>query len=486
MEKVQQRPFAIGMLACALIIGSGCNSSSNKDEPVSFEHQAIDGYIAGASVYCDEQASGSTGAAGRFGCPEGTSMMRIVGGTDVGFDETKTAGEYGFIGQLKAPGQLDYATPLSTVAVAITELNNTDGMTFTEAEGVISQALGLSNLDIDADASRVMQLIKLNSQIHTIINSFSSTTDHYIVATKALASVIEENAIYGHVINFSSGVEDVVAALNEKLKLMGPELAVDDESLATLTEIIKANNVAYEEAVSRDEIVEMAAAYSDMQSAAIEFERNRTTLSFDGLYTSPVNYTLDQFENDQIGSYGYYSTLVDSNHVKIRFNTKSMTIYETVEKARVGLGFSFEGTDAGDVRRVSVTTNDALISMKEGNPESLSIEFPEDAVFHYSSTNKYGIITEATLRVEDGRVFDAEDGKIGINIQQLRNALEKHDLDNFVYQTGNFKLTLAINGIKIRSTDDGQQFVADTYTVKTKNASVTGNGFQGYISIIYW
>ena len=162
-----------------------------------------------------------------------------------------------------------------------------------------------------------------------------------------------------------------------------------------------------------------------------------------------------------------------------------MEVTQSLENTAIGLGFSFEATSSGDKRRLSVTTDDALLSALEGSPASLTISFPQNAVFNYTSTDQYGVMTEARISIDDARVFDAENGIYGISLQSLENALEKKGIEGFFSQEGNYKLTTAISDIGVRSFDsDGNYVASSVYSIEAADTTVTGNGFQGYVTVV--
>lgn len=474
--------FAICAVAAAIQPLSGCNSSSNSQNDTIFA-QAIDGYIVGASVFCDDEATGGTTAAGNFTCPKNTQLMRISGGTDVGFDSEKTQGENAFLGELTAPGSLDYATPLSTLAVALSTLGNDDSeLSFDDAENQLASTLGLSSLDLNADASKTMQVIKLNAQLHNITSSFSSTTDEYKITTTALANVFQKSFEGGTQSNLSADIEGVMTAVNSALASLAPDMALSSTNLAELIKLVSSANTAIESAANPNDIVELGAAYEHLRNIAFEINRSDSIIAVEGYYSNREYYSLKEFEDSQI-NFGSYRSIIDSYYADMYINEEAFRITKTLDKTQIGLGFKFVATSDKDSRRLSITTNHALISMEKDYTESLQVEFPSSALFHASVTDRYGVITNVTLNVNDGKIFNLRKGAWGINIEALNNAIENRGYASPFYSTGNFEVTFVMSGIGIGVVSDDESFAPETYSVTTNDTTVTGNGFRGYITV---
>ena len=74
------------------------------------QSQAIDGYIVGGTVFCDGIENGATQEMGLLSCDDGTTLVKVSGGNDVGFNDDP-ADDKPFVGQLLAPADLGYVTP---------------------------------------------------------------------------------------------------------------------------------------------------------------------------------------------------------------------------------------------------------------------------------------------------------------------------------------------------------------------------------------
>lgn len=112
--------------------------------------KAVDGYIAGATVFADANGNGVLDAGeataitdtdGSFTLTGATGDLVLFGGTDV---STGLA----FQGTLRAPEGSTVLTPITTLIVAFAELAGGPSPDFVQAEADVKAALGLPDLDL--------------------------------------------------------------------------------------------------------------------------------------------------------------------------------------------------------------------------------------------------------------------------------------------------------------------------------------------------
>ncbi|WP_305984592.1 VCBS domain-containing protein [Roseibium sp.] len=112
--------------------------------------RAVDGYIAGATVFADTngngvlddgEASATTDINGEYTLNGGSGDLVLFGGTDISTGLV-------FQGTLRAPEGSSVLTPLTTLIMAFAEQANPGSPDFTEAEADLKAALGLPDLDL--------------------------------------------------------------------------------------------------------------------------------------------------------------------------------------------------------------------------------------------------------------------------------------------------------------------------------------------------
>jgi len=195
-------------------LGAAVESENGLISPI--ESQAIDGYIVGGTVFCDDVISGVTQTAGRLTCPVGTRVIKVRGGVDVGFNQSATTGDTLFVGELSAPGSLPYVTPLSSIAVEMSSNDNGfDETQWLENVSKLSRTLEVPTLDLTVNAATNLELVRLNAQINQVVTTFSQNHDDYTLVMKALANTLSQNADEGAFSDLDDGVVDTMLAVNE-------------------------------------------------------------------------------------------------------------------------------------------------------------------------------------------------------------------------------------------------------------------------------
>ncbi|KAA0677178.1 Ig-like domain-containing protein, partial [Roseomonas genomospecies 6] len=145
---------------------------------------AIDGYIAGATVFADAnangqldsgEASGTTNAVGNWSIQGGSGPIVMVGGTDI---STNLA----FTGVYEAPGAASVITPLTTIVMGMAGLAGTDAeiaAAATELKAKLGLDAGIDLLTYDpivavtttgADAATIATALKTQAAASSVAN----------------------------------------------------------------------------------------------------------------------------------------------------------------------------------------------------------------------------------------------------------------------------------------------------------------------------
>ncbi|MBB3265823.1 hypothetical protein FHW79_003456 [Azospirillum sp. OGB3] len=145
---------------------------------------AIDGYIAGATVFADANANGeldageafgTTSAVGSWSIPGGSGPIVMIGGTDISTNLP-------FTGVYEAPGSASVITPLSTIIMGMAGLAGTDSeiaAAATELKSKLGLDAGLDLLTYDpivavttagADAAAIATALKTQAAAASVAN----------------------------------------------------------------------------------------------------------------------------------------------------------------------------------------------------------------------------------------------------------------------------------------------------------------------------
>ncbi|PID60999.1 MAG: hypothetical protein CSB44_07980 [Gammaproteobacteria bacterium] len=470
-------PFAMGILTLAL---SACNSSSDSSTPIVA--QAVDGYIVGGSVRCDEIANGGTAAGGRLTCPQGTELMHVSGGSDVGFDANATSGTMTFAGQLVAPSSLSWVTPLSTMAVAMASNDgNFDAGRFHAAERALATALGEPELDLDANPAENMRNTRLNAQLHQIMTAFAVSPDQYGEVAGVFAEFFAERAASGLAIDLGTGAGDTMNAINQRLERDSSALAIEQDQLDRIIASVTSTNQQLAATGTPDGVVDIAIAAAkpsvmglDREADAVWFKTHDTATfraeSIDGLAS---NRRID----------GQYMTVIPADIASVSLSPVAFDIYEDLNRVPVSMAFELTSTDNDDPRGISAAIEGVKLTAWQGESGTLRVEVPAGTDINLTHTDSRGTLTRTLIDIENGKLFDAIDGELRLRLGELRDALEKHDLEDITDTDGNYRLTMVIGGIAFDMIRNGKASPAERYTVDAGNVAVTGSGLQGYVTI---
>ena len=477
--------------------GSG-GSSSSSAEP-ALEAQAVDGYIVGASVFCDGVPSGGTAAGGLFVCPLGTVLASISGGEDVGFDPTATSGGLPFVGELVAPPSLGWVTPLSTIAVAMaSDGDDYDGARLAESIDALAAALGQSTLDLSVDPTATSQLYRLNAQVHQLVGAFAATEDDYRETTRALAAFVRGAADEGRAYSLGNGAGEFVGALNADFAARGSRLALDADVLAERIARLQEVNGEIERA-ERPDLVFGAAMAAPVAGQALTLERDAAVVGYEGV-SLDSKVSLDDFASADLQgsvpvvsadgsmtSMGTHRTVVDGSGTLFLYDD-AFGVDRTLRDQRVSLGFELVATGE-DAREIAVTTSDARVSAVRGDSESVTITLPAGSALRVRHVADDETVTTATIVLARDHAFLAENGHIDLSFWRIDRELERRGFGDLTARAGNYRMTVAIGGLRVNERDGGTTRRATVRRVDSGDEVVSGSGIRGYVTILpgsYW
>lgn len=466
--------------ALSLLALSACNSSSEKAQ----HSQAIDGYIVGGSVYCDSEAFGVTGAAGQLSCPASTRIVAVRGGMDVGFDISLTSSDVPFVGEVRAPANLGYVTPLSTLAVLLSSNNgNYDASRWKASTALLARVLGEPSLDLTADAAQNMSLIRLNAQIHQVLAVFAKSEADYEQAGIAMTRVMAGRDAIGGVVDLADGVSGTMTAINAALLDNFSPLALPDSELEVVALSVQSANSEIA-AASSPALVAATTADTSLGRAVATIDRNGKTvlLATDSRSQLP-RLSINEFEDDtQVD--GLYLTQVSSELNEVVYDNDMLEFDRNLADVQVTMAFELRSTLAGDTRSMSFVSDDIYLTASANQSGSLVITLPEDATFEAVGVNSNGTVTTAEILVDDEDTFSSDDGSFSVNFAQINSELLNLGFDDILVNQGNYSLTLIISGIQLNERSGVQILPATRHLVNVGDRQVSGAGFKGYVSYV--
>ena len=469
--------------AAALITLTACGSSSDPELP-PLASQAIDGYIVGATVFCDGEPGGFTGAGGHFECPAGTLLSSIQGGSDVGLDAVATSGGVPFTGVLTAPASAPYVTPLTTLSVTIAqsltvEGENFDLASYNQAQADLATTLGVDLLALFDNPIENIEAAKSNAQIHQVLVTFAPGEEDYTSAASALAEVILESAESNVVLNLAEGGAEAMSAINEKLAETNPALALAPADLDEASSLVVAANIAIASAESPARVAEESRK-AVINLAPVTIVRENAMVSLNSAQT----FDLDDFENPTLTD-GVYTAQIFSDMTRVEYDSDVFQFNRNIDETQVTVAFELKSVSANDQRSITFVSDEVVVTAFRDNPESLVVSMlSDDSTVQVTGTDMAGVVTEAVIDT-NGETISSSGDSFTINLERVNDELSDLGFEDILATSGNYTVTLVISGLRINEREGNEEATEATeYTIDAGETTVTGSGFSGYISII--
>jgi len=469
-------------LLVSLVLLAGCGSSSSDSNINDVQSvQAVDGYIVGGQSMCDDEPSGATSQGGLFVCPGESILASVRGGMDVGFDDSRTDGGLPFIGEMVGPTELGFVTPLSTLAVGLSTQNGVFNPEIWDSSvQVLSDTFGEPDLDLSEDPTIELTLVRLNAMVHQVISSFATSTDDYVVVTMSFIDVIRASSSANQSLPLDGNIGITMNAINTQLMTDAPELVKSDAELNNDIQNLIAASAAFQQAQT-PESVSSAVIDSEINRSAITIDRNNAVLGFYDYYSG--NFTevaVSSFENSNQFN-GRYETYIDYFDYLL-INHDALVIEENIDRKRISIALNIQATDEGDTRSLTVVSSDVYLSAEQGDSSSITIDVEAGGLFNANSTSSTGVVTDTTIELETTDTFTSREGEVSVNTRSIRRELVELGFEDIFEYPGNFEVTVVISGVTVNEYDNGEESLAQQFTVEAGNLAVTGSGFQGFIS----
>ena len=457
--------------ACAVAFSvaalNGCNSSSKKssdtpdeETPTVLSGNAIDGYIVGGNVFCDDVANGVTAAKGAYTCPDGTVLAMVKGGVDVGFSTETSSGEQtDFGGVLKGPATGKFITPLSTLAVLLaSDANgNFDPTKLDAAKSTLAASLGLDSINLDTDPAENIEIARLNTQVSVIVSSFASTPDEYSTAMSALAEILNDSFLNQETFDISG--EDAVN-FELKLKELNTKLGTKDETMARTTEVIDEFVENLHTGVQTIEKTEdhhnFIKEVANLPLSSYAFGIYKATPSVEITERDGTSYTyhMKNYITPDKNNDGKHQIVLNNCVSEVALQKEALTVQKTLTDVPVDVGIRIESEN--DSREISVIGRGASVSLTAGDSSSINVKVPDGMIWNANGTAANGTKVYTQLAKTGDRIFSSGNYGIKIDFDAISARLgkvdpnfDKDDYLDLTKHTGDFKITFVIDGIKV-------------------------------------
>jgi len=483
--------FLTATLALGCTILSACSSDSSTDpEPQDPEPtitgQAIDGYIVGGTVFCDGVENGFTGAAGRYSCPNGTKVVRVQGGVDVGFDQAATTSTVSFNGVLVGSGSYKYITPVTTLAIELSGgEENYDASRLNSSIEAIKKVLNIEVLDPNQNPAENIAMARLNAQLHLIVGTLSSTRDEYKKVMGSLADLIESKAESSETINVNGSDEtkfsETMQDLNNILIVKHSEITVNIDIEIVIVFVL--DGVKDLENIETTGGIKPKPALSDY---ALTFSTTQGLVNLTSQDDVTFSYDVTDYENDNRNGQGKYVAVLNRGIKRISLDKSLIDVKKTLTDESVDVAFSIQGDPKiGDPRELNVIARDIKVSMVKGDSSSIKVKIPDGTIWRVEGTSVDGTITQVDVEKDGDRIFSSNNDGINLDFDYVSDELHKKGHPDLTREIGNFRITYIISGLALGRTTDTEKKSAGVYIVDIGNDDdhLAGQGLRGFVTV---
>jgi hypothetical protein len=477
--------IAASLSAC----GDNTTGNTAAPTPVASSGKAVDGYLSGSKVFCDVNKNGiadageattTTNATGDFTFTAGCSDTIVVtGGNDV------TTG-FPFKGTLKAPAHSAVATPL-------TSLLADTGMTAAQLAAALGLPAGTDVTKIDPADGKHNDLLRTTLAVQQIVQQLANTlanlagsTDTASLYSKVAGSLVSSLQASGSTPLFSADGSINQGILNAAAK--SAVAATRADSKFTAFTISDADLFAAASQVSTQSTAFLTASDADLANVTAKLQNP----SLPAVETkSTVNYLALSGDSVKInGSAITYANLTSGvtistpNTFELDFSINGTPVINTV----AALGMELKEVDGqGRVLQMMIDK----VNIKNTNGQLTIAPDAAAKVFVYGH-NSSGSDINLTLNDLTFKPLTVTNNALTLNYTSLVNKVlasvdntTKTTAEKFTAITGTFKITVAVDGLPVR-TADGTASLPTTkvsITGASPARAVNGRGITGLLTI---
>jgi hypothetical protein len=479
-------------LVIGCIITGACSSGSSSDtastEPapeLAVTGQAVDGYIVGGRTFCDEVEKEVTKAAGRYSCPNGTKIVKVFEGVDVGYDEAATTSDVAYNGTLIGPTSFNYITPVTTL---VTELaggeENYDSSKLNASISQIKSVLNIKSLNLNNSPAADIEMARLNAQLHRIVGTFSVSRDEYEKVNGSLADLIEEKAQSSETIDINGSDESkftqTLLDLIQKVKEKHSDIEFINDDNIDIEAVIDANLNDVKEIQETNNSSDLKRKPT-FRNHALAFSTKHGIVMFTGQDDETFSYSVKEFEKKKKNNQGEHHVVLSRSMKRISLDKSMIRVEKTLINTTVDFAFSLAAEN--DPRELNVIAKDIKVSMVEGDSSSIEVTIPDGTVWQVQGVSKDGTSTQVDIEKDGDRIFSSSKDGINLDFDYVADQLQKKGHPDLTKETGNFRVTCVISGIEVARLSGSKKKQARIYVVRTDDSLLRGRGLRGFVTL---
>ncbi|MDH4390384.1 MAG: hypothetical protein QE285_03040 [Aquabacterium sp.] len=456
--------------------------------PTAVRGVMIDGYVSGATVFCDSNGNGSfdSGEVSATTDPVGAYELAAGCSSDlVGSGGTNTDTGFPFDGQLMAPVGSTVMTPLTTLLVG-------SGLTVAQLAELLGQPAGTDITKIDVANGQNIDLFKKTLAVHQMLDSISrlsasksGETNLKAVYARVVSDFAKSLATQASGSTFISAAGDINSTMLSAIVRGLPDIlrmnlsASDAEAAADATvNALAAEAQMFTKSTTTD-LTALASLTRTLQNPArqpldVGATTNHWALSNDSLTLNGVVARLSDLSTG--------ATLSGLDTIGIDLRVVGNPASESVSS--VALELVERG---GEGRKLQLMIDE--VSMKLDAQGQLQVAVPPTAkvyVYGYTTNGTEVNLTIADLSFSPIRVtnngFTLNYDNMVRKVLTNTDASARTTAERFLAITGSFDIKVVIDKVNIRKSDSSA-FTNQTVRMTNTSKSVTGAGFTGIVTV---
>ena len=478
----------MAIAVAAVLAGCGGGTEEDSPAPTPVSGKMVDGYVSGATVFCDLNGNGTldagegsttTSATGDFVLAAGCSAKLVgSGGTDM-------ATGHAFTGRMQAPAGSTVITPLTTLLATST-------LTAPQLATLLGLPAGTDVRTADPANGQNAELQKKTLAVQQVMSNLTK-----LLAEKTGST--DTSTLYASV---AAGVAAtlVTAAASPTASTDAPLISstgvVNDTLLSTIVKELPAvRTLTNITAADLDATINVIAAEAQTFAQA-------STQDLVALATQLQNPVKPSPSSSAASS--YLSMVSDS--VKLNGSSTTLSAFQqgtTVSGlSSIGLNLAVTGTPAADTtgsmalqlterggssRKLQLMIDQ--VNLKVSASGVVSVSVPTGAKVYAYGHMANGTDVNLTLSDLSFTPISVVDNGFTLNytnmVQKVLASAQNTSrvtAEQFVALKGTFDVKLAVSKLNVRKAD-GSAFNNQTISVTNSSQSVTGAGFEGVLTI---
>ncbi|MFG6447046.1 hypothetical protein ACG0Z6_02180 [Roseateles sp. BYS180W] len=484
--------FTLSLIFCASLAalsacGGGASPAEEPVKPKAVSGKMIDGYVQGATVFCDANDNGHADSGEERTITASNGAYTLVGGCSgsvVGFGGIDTDTGHEFRGVLKTPAGSAVMTPATTMLVGT-------GM----SKEALAAALGLPS---SVDVTQIDIADGANQDLRKRTLALQQVVDRLVGAATSLtygedpASQLKYRTAYSDII---SGIAKNLAKPNSG-QLIAPSGTVDTQTLVNAiatVPLISSKNIT---AVNLSELAGNLAAEAHIliKSGDVELKNLVTNLQ------SPAKQPLSTTATTDYLSMTSDSIFINDSVHRLAALKDGI---EIPSLQTIGFSISVTGSPAAEVfapMALSILEQGGSgrilnlliekVAFKIDASKQLTVSVPAGTKVHAYGRTSNGSVVNLTITDLEFTPVTVEKNALRLNYSNIVKKViasadntTKATASAFLDLKGNFDFTVATDKALNIRLQDGVALSTATISIPNTSQSVTGPSFAGRVSI---